>query len=84
METLKKVKSIVLQVGESVHTHVLESETDILVEEGDQGDIHFMLEGTGILRHEEHGRMVFQPGNYFKYPQVEFDPMENNVRAVFD
>lgn len=81
---MKKTKSLILQIGESTHTHNLESKADIRYEEGTAGDIHFLLDGKGILKHEEHGTMVFEAGNYFKYPQMEFSPLDNNIRQVFD
>lgn len=81
---MNKAKSLVLQVGESIHTHQLESKKDFAYDLLGGDAFRFILDGKGVLRHEEHGPMVFGTGNYFKFPQVEYDPMEQNVRQVFD
>ena len=64
MSNINKAKRIVLGEGEIVgHKHILESKTDIeFVNNGDS--IDFMLNSMGILTHDEHDRMVFQPGEY--------------------
>lgn len=81
---MKKTKSLVLQVGESTHTHVLNSQEDISYREIGEGGLQFLLKGTGVLMHEEHHTMVFKKGTYFKFPQVEYDPMNRSIRAVYD
>ena len=80
----KKAKRIVLGEGEVVgHKHILESDTNISYD--DSGDtITFMLNSMGILTHDEHDRMVFEPGNYRSYNQVEFNPFDGTVQRVFD
>ena len=81
---IQKAKRIVLGEGEIVgHKHILESDTDI--EFRDNGDsIDFMLNTMGILTHDEHDKMVFGPGKYKSYNQVEFNPFDGTVNRVFD
>lgn len=81
---LKTAKRIVLGEGEIIgHKHILESEKDIVYD--DSGDsISFMLKSMGILTHDEHDRMVFTPGKYRSYNQVEFNPFDKRVTRVFD
>lgn len=81
---MEKTKMLVLQVGESTHTHVLESDESCEHETIGSNAIHLVLEGQGVLRHQEHGALVFEPGNYFKFPQSEYDPFRQVVREVFD
>jgi hypothetical protein len=80
----KKARRIVLGEGEIVgHKHILESKSDIEFEQT-QESITFMLNSMGILTHDEHDRMVFTPGKYTSYNQVEFNPFDNTVQRVFD
>lgn len=80
----KKAKRIVLGEGEIVgHKHILESDENITYEEHVES-ITFMLNSMGILTHDEHDRMVFEPGVYRSYNQVEFNPFDQTVQRVFD
>lgn len=80
----EKAKRIVLGEGEIVgHKHILESNQNINYEQSEES-ITFMLNSIGILTHDEHDRMVFEPGNYRSYNQVEFNPFEGTVQRVFD
>lgn len=80
----QKAKRIVLGEGEIVgHKHILESKSDISYEQT-QESITFMLKSMGILTHDEHDRMVFEPGSYISYNQVEFNPFDQTVQRVFD
>lgn len=80
----QKAKRIVLGEGEIIgHKHILESDRDIEFEQtGDS--IQFMLNSMGILTHDEHAKMVFEPGNYVSYNQVEYNPFDQSVSRVFD
>lgn len=80
----KKAKRIVLGEGEILgHKHILESADNISYD--DSGEtITFMLNSMGILTHDEHDRMVFEPGSYRSYNQVEFNPFDQTVQRVFD
>lgn len=81
---MQKAKRIVLGEGEIVgHKHILQSDKDISYEEK-QESITFMLNSMGILTHDEHDRMVFEPGQYRSYNQVEFNPFDQTVQRVFD
>lgn len=81
---MQKAKRIVLGEGEIVgHKHILESTKDISYTETDN-KISFMLNSMGILTHDEHDRMVFEPGNYVSYNQVEYNPFDKTIQRVFD
>lgn len=80
----KKAKKIVLGEGEIVgHKHILESKSDIEWEETNNA-LQFELKSMGILSHDEHAKMVFGPGQYVSYNQVEFDPFTGDVVRVYD
>lgn len=79
-----KSKRLVLGEGETIgHKHVLESSKDISYEKSDQ-EIRLFLLGTGILTHDEHDRIILEPGAYRSYSQVEFNPMDGTVGRIFD
>lgn len=80
----KKAKRLVLGEGEIVgHKHILTSESDI--EYMDNGTVlDFELKSLGILTHDEHARMVFPPGQYASFNQVEFDPFSGEITKVYD
>ncbi len=79
-----KAKRIVLGEGEIVgHKHILESDKNIEFTQTEES-ITFMLNAMGILTHDEHDRMVFEPGEYKSYNQVELNPFDNTVSRVFD
>lgn len=79
-----KSKRVVLGEGETIgHKHVLESAKEISYDRTDS-HIGLLLAGTGILTHDEHDRIVLEPGRYRSYNQVEFNPMDRTVNRVFD
>lgn len=77
-------RRLVLGEGETIgHKHVLKS--NAAIEYSKENDsIRFMLNGLGILTHDEHDRMVLNKGRYRSYNQVEFNPMDGTVNRVFD
>jgi hypothetical protein len=85
-----KAKRLCLGEGEHVSAttgqlikHVLDSKKEIEYEM--QGDtIKFMLKELGVLTHDEHDRMVFEPGVYRSTNQVEFNPLDQSIGRVFD
>lgn len=80
----KKAKRIVLGEGEIVgHKHILESSENISYEESPES-ITFMLNSMGILTHDEHDRMVFEPGKYRSYNQIEWNPFLQTSQRVYD
>ena len=80
----EKTKRLVLGEGETIgHKHVLESNSDVQLSKTND-NICIMLNGMGILTHDEHDRIVLKPGKYRSYNQVEFNPMDNTVNRVFD
>lgn len=81
---MEKAKRIVLGEGEIIgHKHILESTKDIEFLPSSDG-ISFMLKSMGVLTHDEHDKMVFPPGEYVSYNQVEFNPFDNSINNVFD
>jgi hypothetical protein len=81
---MEKAKRIVLGEGEIIgHKHILESTKDIEFLQSSDG-ISFMLKSMGILTHDEHDKMVFPPGEYVSYNQVEFNPFDNSINNVYD
>ncbi|HVI44570.1 MAG TPA: hypothetical protein VM802_06860 [Chitinophaga sp.] len=79
-----KTKHLVL--GDAVassHKHVLEAVSDFEFDR-EENSIMFLLAAMGILTHDEHDRMVFSAGRFYRYNQVEFNPMDGRVTRVFD
>lgn len=84
-KTKKNAHKLVLALGESTHTHIMHSEAEIEAEVDESTEaIAFLLKDTGIITHEEHDRIVLEPGRYHKTNQVEFDPFNMTVSRVFD
>lgn len=82
---MKKTKKLTLALGESTHTHIINSKQEIeYVDEKFSNDLSFILKERGIITHEEHATIILNPGNYYKVNQVEYDPFTDLVRAVFD
>ena len=80
-ETTKK---LVLAEGETIgHKHVLEAPTGVQYDRSNES-ICMLLSGQGVLTHDEHDRMVFSPGKYRSYHQVEFNPMDGTIGQIFD
>jgi hypothetical protein len=86
----KKVKTLCLGEGEHLSAttgqmikHVIKSDAGIEFEQ-DGDAIKFMLKDMGILTHDEHDRMVFEPGIYRSTNQVEFNPLDQTISRVFD
>ena len=79
-----KTKRLVLGEGEAIgHKHVLDCSQEISYEKSD-ACIRILLSGTGVLTHDEHDRMVFSPGRYRSYNQMEQNPMDGTRHNVFD
>lgn len=80
-----KSKKLILALGESTHTHILNSEKEVeYYNETYSNDITFSVKTKSVISHEEHANIVLNPGNYYKVNQVEYDPFTDLVRAVFD
>lgn len=80
----EKAKRLVLGEGEIFgHKHILVSDKDIDFERT-ADSLRFDLQGTGILTHDEHAKMVFPKGSYRSYNQVELNPFDGSVQRVFD
>lgn len=86
---MEKTKRLILGEGEGVneagqiHKHVLQSDADVMYERNTDS-ISFELKELGVLTHDEHDRIVFKPGLYRSYNQVEFNPMDSSISRVFD
>lgn len=82
-----KSKKLVLALGESTHTHVINSPKEIIYEfpftEEDE-IIDFEIKEKAVITHEEHDRIVLEKGKYIKFPQMEYDPFANEIRRVYD
>lgn len=78
-----KTKQLKLALGEGSHTHIMESKKEITYEQFGEV-LEFVLADQGIITHEEHDKIILQPGSYTKYPQTEYDPFSQSMRAVFD
>jgi hypothetical protein len=84
MSKKKKTKKLVLALGESSHTHILNCAKEIEYEQGTDEAISFLLKDTGVVTHEEHDRIVLPPGKFHKTNQVEWNPFSQETSRVFD
>jgi hypothetical protein len=89
-KNMQKSKRVCLGEGEGIdpasgtmNKHVLDCKKNIEYDKT-ADRIKFMLNDLGILTHNEHKKMVFTPGTYFSYNQVEFSPLDRTVSRVFD
>lgn len=78
-----KAKKVVLALGESTNTHILSCEKEVEYEQ--EGlNIDMLLKDTGVITHEEHDTILLPPGDYSKVNQMEFNPLDQTLNAVFD
>lgn len=74
-------KGFVLERGEGVHTHTIESECEIYEKDG----VMYLKSDKPItIDHEEHGVEVLQPGIYRKEMEQVFDYEDMEARQVVD
>lgn len=77
-------KRLILAEGETTgHKHVLDTYSSMEYEKNSNNTC-ILLVDKGILTHEDHDRMVFSPGKYRGYNQVELNPMDGSVNRIFD
>ena len=73
-ETAKKVdwkKGFVLERGEGPHTHTIETECDIFIDEK-SGRMYLRQKEDSIkINHEEHGLQTIQTGTGIVYKEIE-------------
>ena len=46
--------------------------------------IDLIVKSSVTITHDEHAKMVLEPGTYSKTNQMEFDPFNNTVSYIFD
>lgn len=78
---IKCNKGFILEKGEGVHTHTIESECEIYEKDG---VIYLKSDKPIILNHEEHGIQTLEPGIYHKEIEQVFDYEEMEARQVID
>jgi len=79
-----KEKGFVIEKGEGVHTHTLESDCDIFI---DEKSGRIFLKGDKIeVAHEEHGKQTIESDTGIVYKDLErvFDYEEMESRNVID
>lgn len=80
----QSAKRVVLASGEGAHTHAVNSTVDIDFANMGEREIEFTVKQQAVVTHEEHDRIVLEPGTYYKTNQVEFDPFNQRVAWVYD
>ncbi len=83
MNKVQKTKKLILALGESTNTHIMTCEKEVEYTQ-DGLNIDMLLEETGVVTHEEHDRILLPPGQYSKTNQMEFNPLDQTLNAVFD
>ena len=82
--TAKKVEwkpGFILEKGEGVHTHTIESECEIYE---DNGSMFLRVSQPIQINHEEHGLQTLEPGIYRKDLEQEFDYEAMEARNTRD
>ena len=85
----KAAKTKVVAVGEGHHEHVVDEETQILL---DGDNMYLAVNAAGQLEHvvtgtrtkAEHNTIDLPAGNYRVIQQREYDPYEDLIRQVRD
>lgn len=85
----KPVKSKTVAEGEGHHEHIVDNETQIMM---DGEDMYLVVTEEGELRHvvkgtenkAEHDTIKLPAGKYKFIQQVEYDPYEDLIRQVMD
>ena len=76
---------LVLARGEATgHAHRLRGSLEVVEPDTGTGSWLFRVHDRAVLTHEEHDRMVLEPGLYRKVDQVEFNPFLAMVVRVQD
>ena len=78
-----KSKKVILALGESTNTHIMNCEKEVEYQQ-EGSNIDFLLKDTGVITHEEHDVQILPPGQYSKTNQVEFSPFDRSINQVFD
>lgn len=85
---------VILGLGEGPNTHLLVTDSPVkssvsgtINNDPDNDILNILLEGTGVIRHEEHGPIVIEvetrtSGN--RYHQQEYDFFAGTNTRVFD
>jgi hypothetical protein len=81
---IESSKRVVLATGEGAHTHAVSSATNIDFSHMGERAMMFELKAQAVVTHDEHDRIVLEPGKYYKTNQVEFDPFNQRVAWVYD
>jgi len=81
---IESSKRVVLATGEGAHTHAVTSATTINFSHTGERSMMLDLKSQAVVTHEEHDRIVLEPGIYYKTNQVEFDPFNQRVSWVYD
>lgn len=81
----ERTKRLTLAFGEATgHAHQLRGDLEVLEKPGPAGRWLFRVHSPSVLSHEEHERMVLEPGVYLKVNQVEYDPFREMIVRVAD
>lgn len=83
-----KTKKLVLKVGEGLNSHTLECKKNFEYENL-ENEIKVMLGDNGIIKHgggdnDNHGDIIVEEGTWYVNSQMEYDPLIQNFRQVFD
>lgn len=85
----KKLNTKVVAEGEGHHEHIIDSNTDILMDDenmylavGEDGQLEHVVKGTSTKA--EHNTIPLPAGNYRVIQQREYDPYENLIRQLRD
>lgn len=80
----ESAKRVVLATGEGANTHAVNSAIAIDFTHMGERVMKFEVKDQAVVTHEEHDRIVLEPGTYYKTNQVEFDPFNQRIAWVFD
>jgi hypothetical protein len=73
-----------LTPGGAPEKHIMHSDKPFGYKTKTEQSINLIVKNSATITHDEHGKMVLEPGTYSKTNQMEFDPFQNTVSYVFD
>jgi hypothetical protein len=81
---VKAEDGFIVEQGEGVHAHILESVADVEIYSDDDGTLYLKVNAPTKLLHEEHGCQVLTPGIYKKDIEREWDYELKEARKTMD
>ena len=73
-----------IDTGGEPQKHIMNSNKPFGYKKKTDQSIDLIVKSSVTITHDEHAKMVLEPGTYSKTNQMEFDPFNNTVSYIFD